>query len=197
MLASAAVGRRERKKAATREVISSAALALFLERGFAAVGIREVAEHADVAVATIFKHFSSKEALVFDEDQDLAHSLVAAVEKSGDQDLLGTLEKWFRVTRTAEHERDDADDFAAFRQLVRSTPPLQAHWEHTWRRHQLDLAAAIQRSAGVDAQVARLIATLTIEGYLLAAEDDRPDAVLALLFATLRRACPSRQPFAE
>ena len=53
-------GRRERKKAATRQKIADTALALVAERGDDAVGIREVAAEADVAVTTLFSHFSSK-----------------------------------------------------------------------------------------------------------------------------------------
>ena len=45
-------GRRERKKAATRQKIADTALRLFLERGYDAVGIRDVAAEADVAVTT-------------------------------------------------------------------------------------------------------------------------------------------------
>ncbi len=50
-------GRRERKKAATRQKIADTALRLFLERGYDDVGIRDVAAEADVAVTTLFSHF--------------------------------------------------------------------------------------------------------------------------------------------
>ncbi|WP_240999821.1 helix-turn-helix domain-containing protein, partial [Streptomyces sp. Tu 4128] len=56
-------GRRERKKAATRQKIADTAMGLFLERGYDKVGIRDVAAEADVAVTTLFSHFASKEAL--------------------------------------------------------------------------------------------------------------------------------------
>ena len=73
------VGRRERKKAATRQAIADTALRLFLERGYDQVGVREIAEAADVSVTTLFKHFPGKEALVFDQDADREAELVAAV----------------------------------------------------------------------------------------------------------------------
>uniref|UniRef100_UPI002454B46E helix-turn-helix domain-containing protein n=1 Tax=Nocardia brasiliensis TaxID=37326 RepID=UPI002454B46E len=58
-------GRRERKKAANRQALADAALRLFLERGYDAVGVREIADAADVSVATLFKHFpGGKEAQV-------------------------------------------------------------------------------------------------------------------------------------
>lgn len=61
------LGRRERKKQQTRQAISDVATALFLERGFDAVTVAEVARAADVAVQTVFNHFPAKEDLFFDE----------------------------------------------------------------------------------------------------------------------------------
>lgn len=66
-----AVGRRERKKAATRQAIADAALELFLEHGFDRVSVRDVAEKADVSTTTLFAHFPSKESLVFDREEDV------------------------------------------------------------------------------------------------------------------------------
>ena len=70
--------RRERKKAATRRRLAEAALNLFLERGFDQVTVAEIAEAADVAVSTLFAHFPSKEALVFDRGEERQRALVAA-----------------------------------------------------------------------------------------------------------------------
>jgi AcrR family transcriptional regulator len=60
-------GRRAWKKALTRAVIRDTAWRLFTERGFEAVTIADIAATADVAVQTVFNHFSSKEDLFFDE----------------------------------------------------------------------------------------------------------------------------------
>lgn len=72
-------GRRERKKAQTRQSLADAALELFLGRGYDQVGVKDVADLADVSVTTLFKHFPVKEALVFDQEDDLEAALVAAV----------------------------------------------------------------------------------------------------------------------
>ena len=182
------VGRRERKKLATRSTIAAAALELFVERGFDAVGIREVADRADVAVATVFAHFESKEALVFDQDEEVVRSLLAAVEhRPTGVDVLAALQTWFLATHVAEVARGAGnEEFAAFRRLVDATPALQEYWCRSWRRHEPALAAAIARVTGVEGRLAHLAATLTVEGYLLAARNDGADRTLALLFRVLR-----------
>ncbi|MGY1594262.1 TetR/AcrR family transcriptional regulator [Geodermatophilus sp. SYSU D00708] len=58
--------RRARKKAQTRALIRDTARRLFAERGFEAVTTADVAAAADVAVQTVFNHFSGKEDLFFD-----------------------------------------------------------------------------------------------------------------------------------
>ena len=79
MVDGTAVGRRERKKAATRAAILDAATTLFLERGFDGVSVREIADKADVSPKTVFTHFPQKEALVFSDEDERHERLVAAV----------------------------------------------------------------------------------------------------------------------
>ncbi|MGK5530325.1 TetR/AcrR family transcriptional regulator [Streptomyces sp. URMC 129] len=59
-------GLRERKKQQTRQHISDVATGLFLERGFDAVTVAEVAEAADVSVNTVYNYFPTKEELFLD-----------------------------------------------------------------------------------------------------------------------------------
>src|SRR6476660_4504457 len=47
-----------------RERILDAAYELFSRRGIQAVGVNEVTERAGVAIATLYRHFPSKEKLV-------------------------------------------------------------------------------------------------------------------------------------
>lgn len=110
-------GRRERKKAQTRQALADAAVRLFTERGFDNVGVREVAEAADVSLSTLFKHFPSKEALVFDLDADVENALVAAVrDRAPGQSVLHALRDHMVHTRTAVPTDDPT--FV----LVESTP---------------------------------------------------------------------------
>ena len=58
------LGRRERRKAEIRARIYSVARELFAKQGFEATTVDEIARVADVAPATFFNHFQSKQALL-------------------------------------------------------------------------------------------------------------------------------------
>jgi AcrR family transcriptional regulator len=58
------LGRRERRKLEVRGRVLVAAQALFEEKGFEATTVDEIAAAADVAPATFFNHFQSKQALL-------------------------------------------------------------------------------------------------------------------------------------
>lgn len=63
--------RRTRKRLATRLSISDTATRLFLERGFDAVTIDDIATAADVGRMTVFNHFPRKEDMFFDREEEI------------------------------------------------------------------------------------------------------------------------------
>jgi len=142
------VSRRERKKAATRQSIADAALRLFLERGYDHVSIREIADAADVSTATVFKHFTGKEALVFDREESTDTQLIEAVrQRAAGQDILDALrthvlDTWLPIAQDPRHEE--------FTRLVNSTPALRAYAERMWARHTDTLSAAIADELGLE-----------------------------------------------
>jgi AcrR family transcriptional regulator len=142
-------GRRERKKAATRQALADGALRLFLEHGYDAVGIREIAEAADVSVTTLFNHFpDGKEALVFDQDTAREAALVAAVrERPATQSIPQALRQLLHDERSRQVRTDP--HFADFRRLIDTTPALREHSRRMWLRHENALAAAIAADAGL------------------------------------------------
>lgn len=84
MQASAVLGRRERKKRELRARIYEVARQLFLEQGFEATTVDEIARVADVSQATFFNYFPSKSAVlgemtgeVFDRLADLVAEQLA------------------------------------------------------------------------------------------------------------------------
>ncbi|WP_326657929.1 TetR/AcrR family transcriptional regulator [Streptomyces sp. NBC_00385] len=70
-----AEGLRERKKRQTRQYLSDVATGLFLERGFDAVTIAEIARAADVSVNTVYNYFPTKEDLFLDRSQGVVDRL--------------------------------------------------------------------------------------------------------------------------
>ncbi|GAA1961030.1 TetR/AcrR family transcriptional regulator [Kitasatospora viridis] len=145
-------GRRERKKAQTRQALADAALELFLERGYDQVGVKDVADCADVSVTTLFKHFSGKEALVFDQADDLEAALVAAVrERAPGQSIPRALCEHVLLAQQqfAVHREDPR--FADFSRMVQETPALRDYAHRLWTRHEAALAAAIAEAADAPA----------------------------------------------
>ncbi|MEU6349304.1 helix-turn-helix domain-containing protein [Streptomyces sp. NPDC047072] len=180
------LGRRERKKAQTRKALSEAAVRLFTERGFDNVGVREVAEEADVAVTTLFKHFPTKEALIFDEDEGREAALIAAVhDRAPGQSILDALQGHLMRTRIAF--RDDTTEFTALFKLVDETPSLQEYLHRMWRRHETALATAISEAIGAPAGDVRAaaLARFVMESGNLVQGRENPQQALAEIFDLL------------
>ncbi|GAA3167598.1 TetR/AcrR family transcriptional regulator [Nonomuraea roseoviolacea] len=185
--APAPVGRRERKKAATRQAIADAALRLFLERGYDEVGIREIADAADVSTTTLFKHFPVKEALVFDEDSDQEARLLAAVrERPEGRSIPAALREHALTTRLATGAAEDGD-FAAFANLVATTPALRDYAQNMWLRHAAALARVIAEESGLaaDDPVCAALAHFALEAPRAASTHDNPRQAIVRAFDLL------------
>ena len=102
-----AVGHRERKKQQTRDAIAQAALDLFVEQGYAATTLAEIAEAAGVSTRTIFAYFPSKEAILFADFETVKKALAQALaDRPGGKDALGTLRDFILDAVSAKSERD-------------------------------------------------------------------------------------------
>ncbi|AKA01456.1 MULTISPECIES: TetR/AcrR family transcriptional regulator [Streptomyces] len=190
----APLGRRERKKAATRKALADAALQLFVERGYDQVGIRDVAEAADVSTTTLFKHFPSKEALVFDEGEEIRADLLAAVRhRPTGQSIPGALRD--HVLHARLRKGADADpQFARFLELIDDTPALRDYARRMWLQHEVDLAAAIADESGVPEgdPTCRALARFALEARDLGHGTPDPDAAIARAFDLLEQGWAGR-----
>jgi AcrR family transcriptional regulator len=89
--------RRDRKRERTREDLIRAAAALFEERGYDATTVDDIVERADYSRATFFRHFPTKEDVVFLNLPDLVAGL-------GDLQAPDDVDLW-QAARTAVTEQ--------------------------------------------------------------------------------------------
>jgi len=74
------MGRRERKKAQTRDKIFQAAMGLFSKADYDSVTIEQICEAADVANGTFFLHFPTKAAVLDELNVRLSDSLMTELQ---------------------------------------------------------------------------------------------------------------------
>src|SRR5579862_666759 len=140
----ASAGLRERKKQQTREAITRAALDRFVERGYDATTLAEIAEAAGVSTRTIFAYFPGKEDILFASFQTLRDSLTRALaERPGGRDALGTLRDFVVSVACAKTELDHK-----LEEIIGSDETLHSHKRARLSQLQELLAAAIADDLG-------------------------------------------------
>ncbi|WP_433869228.1 TetR/AcrR family transcriptional regulator [Saccharopolyspora sp. CA-218241] len=180
-------GRRERKKAATRQKIAEAARCLFAERGYDAVGIREIAAAADVAVTTLFSHFSSKEALVFEQDEDFEQRLVRAVaDREPHEALIPALRR--EIHAMVRH--CTAEAAAPLWRMIEGSPALRQYEVSMRQRHARSLATAIAADLDLPrtTPTCSAIARFVVDAFSIAREADDPHTAVDEVFGMIEAA---------
>src|ERR1700704_2347089 len=86
-----AEGLRERKKRLMRQQLSDTATEMFVERGFDAVRVAEVAEACGVSEKPVFNYFPTKESLVLDRFDVTMASLRTGLAEPGVGPVQATL----------------------------------------------------------------------------------------------------------
>ncbi|WP_234543454.1 TetR family transcriptional regulator [Streptomyces shenzhenensis] len=145
----AAEGLRERKKRLMRQRLSDTATEMFLERGFDAVRVSEIAQACGVSEKTVFNYFPTKESLILDLGEATMAALRAGLgepDRSPVEAVLRILAAELSTLTSWTAAQDDPVRAAArisrFGALVRSTPSLRAYHH--------DMA---ERLAGVAAEI--------------------------------------------
>lgn len=126
--------RRERKKQATRDALRRAALELYLDRGVGGVTVEEIAEQADVAPSTFFRHFPTKESVVFADYGDRRDDLLAALDAEPpdaplSEVLTAAIQGWQRTRREPEVLRAEARLLADEPALMLELGRILSGWE--------------------------------------------------------------------
>jgi AcrR family transcriptional regulator len=162
------LGLRERKKLATRKMISDTATKLFTERGFDRVTIEEVAAAANVSKMTVFNYFERKEDLFFDET-DAAQTLIRdALAARGRRSPLAALEALAHDLVATQHDLAKVTPrIAAFWRAVAESPALRARTRELNEELERDLARLLADTVGARTidPVARLISALLLGAW--------------------------------
>jgi TetR/AcrR family transcriptional regulator, regulator of mycofactocin system len=162
-------GRRDRKKNRTRQDLVAAATKLFATRGFDETTTEDIAEAADVSQRTFFRHFPSKEAVLYGDMDDLLDRFRDILEaRPANEPLV------LSVRESILALADDYDDQRKLRllqaRLASSYPSVSAYSravvQHAW---ETELAESLGR---------RMDVTVTT--------DPRPEIIAAAAMAALR-----------
>ncbi len=177
-------GRRERKRAATRATILDAAISLFLERGFDAVTVREIAEKADVTPRTVFMHFPQKEALLFSDEDGQHRRLVEAVRNRPPRTTVSAA---LKVHYLAEIEEMSSASQRRILAVMEQAPSVIEYAEKMWVRHEDALIAHITRELDLDApsDEVRLYVRFALQIQLVARRAPDPEATIDAGFGLL------------
>jgi len=127
-------GLRERKKRLLRQQLSDTATEMFLERGFDAVKVVEVAAACDVSEKTVYNYFPTKESLILDRWEGTMAAIRTALADTGVSpvdavlrilaDELGALAAWLA---TQPDLAGATSSVRRFGELIATTPALRAY----------------------------------------------------------------------
>ncbi|MEU9117939.1 helix-turn-helix domain-containing protein [Streptomyces sp. NPDC048483] len=145
-----AEGLRERKKRQTRQYISDMATGLFLERGFDAVTIAEIAEAANVSVNTVYNYFPAKEDLFFDRSKGLIDRLSRFVRAraAGESAAAAVLRELREEVVSVSPKVGLIEGYERFMKVVHGSATLQARLWHVQREQYENLEATLRQETG-------------------------------------------------
>lgn len=178
------MGLRELKKEKSRKMISDVATALFIERGYHEVSIADVAAASEVSVSTVFNYFKTKEALVFDVEEQIEQEMIAAVRnRDVKNSILQTLHHYFLNSKMMNPP--SKKDYAKFNRLVTTTPELHSYFRLAWSRYAVSLSKEIRSADKVGKSEADCIAQMILDGAFAAINSSNPKEALKTTFQIL------------
>lgn len=177
MGAGAGTGVAQRKEL-TRRALAETATNLFLERGYDATTVEDIAAAVDVSPRTFFRYFPAKS------------DIITAVARTSLDDVIGELEALAPGRPVAAAVADGVattlskaapSAVRSFERLLATSDQLRSAWAEECRRNQSRLAAALGAACGSDPaalpiQVAASAVIVTVETALASwAREDRHD----------------------
>ncbi|MFI1713118.1 TetR/AcrR family transcriptional regulator [Streptomyces litmocidini] len=143
-------GLRERKKRQTKQRISDIATGLFLERGFQAVTVAEIAEAADVSVNTVYNYFPAKEDLFLDRMEGITHRLARMIRgrDPGESAAQAVLREIRGHVTAVSPAYGLMDGYADFMRVIDEAPTLQARLLALQQEVRRTTVAALREEVG-------------------------------------------------
>ncbi len=146
------LGLRERKKLETRLAIADAARRLFVEHGFEAVKVAEVARRANVSEKTVFNYFPTKEDLFYSRLEAFEEELLNAVRRREPcESVLAAFRDFLLGSGGVLAIPSDAEATERMRDITRvitESPALLARERHVLDRYADSLADLIAEETG-------------------------------------------------
>jgi AcrR family transcriptional regulator len=151
------MGLRELKKEQTRQLIADTAWRLFADRGFDRVSVAEVAREAQVAEATVFNYFPSKEDLFFWRLEAFGTRLLDAIRsRDPGESVLAAFRRSLQQAGglLAQAESADPEALARLRtvnRVIAASPALLARERQAMSGNVDSLAALLAAETGAPA----------------------------------------------
>ena len=148
------MGLRELKKEQTRQLIAGTAWRLFADRGFDKVTVAEIAREAQVAEATVFNYFPSKEDLFYSRFEAFSARLADAVrDREPGEPALAAFRRALLEEGglLAQAEAGDQEALARLRtvnRVIAESPALLAREQQAFARSAADLGTLLAAEAG-------------------------------------------------
>ncbi|MFJ7148379.1 TetR/AcrR family transcriptional regulator [Streptomyces sp. NPDC100445] len=145
-----AEGLRERKKRETRQRISDVATGLFVEHGFMAVTVADVAEAADVSVNTVYNYFPAKEDLFLDRSAGVVDRLARWVRgrDAGESAARAVLRELREEVEAVSPRVGLMEGYDRFMRVIQDAPPLRSRLWSLQRDTHDNLEAALREETG-------------------------------------------------
>lgn len=142
--------RRSRKKSRTYAALAQAGAELFASRGFDETTTNDIAERADVSQRTLFRHFASKEAVLYGDTDEVVFALRDALaSQPHDTPVLTVVHN--AIASLAENFEEHRDQRLLQARLAASYPSVSAYSRATvqlgWER---EIIAAVADRLAVD-----------------------------------------------
>lgn len=163
---SAPLGRRERKRLATRRLLVDTALELFDRHGFDDVTVVDIAAACDLDPSTFFRHIGSKDAVLFTDVDEFADRIGPALAaRPPDEPVLDAI---VNAMLDLGRERTLRPELEMLRTRLRDSSPALRTQDLVHREHlteQLTAAIGARVQADPDDPTPYLAATLWVAAF--------------------------------